>query len=131
MAIDIARATRMSPPHRGVRPIDRTDPWTGADEPAYASLRSSPPVDDVDPWVGTHVAASRSAASRAPRTIDETDPWFVPNVAPSPSPKPAAQAPRDPASVADLALRDAIKAALDAGDVDRAAKLLEILRAKR
>lgn len=93
------------------RPLDAQDPWSETTVDAAPS--SSPPP-----------AAPTKRRVRPP--IDASDPWTpIPDSAiPLPPPGPAA-------TDADDALRQAIKAAVDAGDLDRASRLIEMLRARR
>jgi len=94
--------------------VDRADPWSKVAPHARAS-------SDADPWTAPAAAPRPPAdiATGRPSTgKDAADPWSPP-------------APADPKAASDRALDAAIRAALDAGDLDRAAKLLELLRSAK
>jgi hypothetical protein len=109
-------------PCLGIGGIDRLDPWAverrGAEQVPRFLVR---PIDATDPWAG------QSIARLQPRAIDVADPWAGLSVEPKTNPPPTPRAAR---LAADDALRAAIKAAIDAGELDRASDLLRILRQK-
>jgi hypothetical protein len=106
----------------------------GALPPAQARTE----LDPVDPWTSKTFAIARAPKKSKPRPLDTADPWASSSeLRPSALAAPPVEAPRattpasTPSRASDDALREAIKRAVDAGDLDRAAKLLEILRTPR
>jgi hypothetical protein len=91
-------------------------------------------LDPNDPWSSKRFAITRAPKRSKPRPLDTMDPWGSASER-AVTPPSAATPPSTPSTpsraASDDALREAIKRALDAGDLDRAAKLLEILRTPR
>ncbi len=118
------------------RTLDRGDPWNegspGTFEPSEISnFHARRTLDTSDPWssFGTLEVSSEDTrreldVHRAKRAIDVHDPWK--DIA-------TADESRMTAAVraSDRALRRAIKAAVDAGDFERAQVLLEVLQKSR
>ena len=101
----------LRPLHRSPRSLDRTNPWGNDGERVAETDHGSPPVTEIAPPLPR-------------RRLDATDPWTPVMTVPM---APTAITVPTP-GLADDALREAIKRSLDAGDLERAAKLLEILR---
>jgi hypothetical protein len=93
--------------------LDTSDPWSWMQRPLH--------TDTSDPWTGG--ANPLPPRHRAP--LDTSDPWDSHRSIQQPvTPRPAVA----PRSAAERALREQVKAAVDAGDLDRAAELLRLLR---
>lgn len=113
------------PAPRSVVVLDSTDPWS--ESPKLLTVRATPPaarpkpspLDAADPW--DHPTAARSLVERTP--LDRSDPWTGTR-------SKRTATPAGTPSIGDGALRDEIKRAVDAGDLERAAMLLEMLRAR-
>jgi len=101
-------------PH--ARSLDHHDPW-----PSAAHVTSGAPLP---PSLGSSI---RELVARK-RALDVSDPWLSEIERSSSA---AAHSARGGWSRADIALRAAIQAALEAGDLDRAARLLDVLRGTR
>jgi hypothetical protein len=103
--------------------LDSNDPWASAPAPLAAprAAKHKPrPLDSDDPWAGS--VAERALPALPVAKLDATDPWAgVPST------------PREIAAPHNShdALREAIKRAIDAGDLEKASSLLEVLRSAR
>jgi hypothetical protein len=133
---DVAATTPASAPSPAPPPaspdekVTTEPPFAVTDVGGRPSHQAPRDLDHGDPWASspkTFAVAPRRATKPKPRPLDTEDPWRAAPSAPASPPPPAAT----PARLSDDALREAIKRALDAGDLDRAAKLLDILRAAR
>lgn len=131
--------------------IDSVDPWGSTD--TYHPVLARTPT--VFPQGAKAAPRPASVPRRVPLVLEPIDPWESPRASSSPATPPRTTAPREmaapappvaptpaapseprsepgsPRTEADRALRNAIDAALDAGDLDRAEKLLQVWRATR
>jgi hypothetical protein len=109
---------------------------------ARAELGELPPpqarteLDPNDPWTSRKFSISRAPKKSKPRPLDSADPWATssergPSAVAGPPTAAPAPTPSKPSTPSDDALREAIKHAIDTGDLDRASELLEILRTPR
>jgi hypothetical protein len=111
------------PAPRLPKELDSIDPWESSPKSlAAAAPRTGKPkprpLDSEDPWASspTEPALPVFAATK----LDASDPWAGAPRVPTTSSKPSHHA--------DDVLREAIKRAIDAGELERAGRLLEILR---
>jgi hypothetical protein len=101
---------------RPVRPLDRTDPWTGASLAIPVSGRRRAAIDAIDPWDGSKIAVDPNIHGRPWRVLDTDDPWL---------PEESSSLDESPSH---RALREAMNTSLAAGDFERAAELRRALR---
>lgn len=123
LGILVAVASAAAPAFAARDAIDVDDPWSGAQFQITHTARLI--IDVEDPWGGAIVAHPPSARL----SVDTIDPFAraranATSLPPAYHPRPAAPSAR----ASDDALRAAIKAAIDAGELDRARALIDLLQ---